>query len=46
MLARKLAIANRNIRTDLFEVTNLPHLGKKHDGYGVPGTVSNEVAYY
>lgn len=46
MLAHKLAKANRNTRTDLFEVTNLPHLGKKHDAYGVPRTVSNEVTYY
>jgi hypothetical protein len=45
MLARKLAIANRKIRTDLFEVTNLP-LGKEHDAYGAPRTVTNEVTCY
>jgi glutaredoxin-like protein len=41
--AHRFAIANPNIRSDMVEVTEFPHLVQKYDVQGVPNTIINEA---
>ena len=42
-LAHSLAIANENIRADMVESIEFPHLANKYRVQGVPRTVINET---
>ncbi len=41
MLTHKFAIENPNIRADMVEITEFPHIANKYSVYGVPKTVIN-----
>jgi predicted DsbA family dithiol-disulfide isomerase len=45
VLAHKLAMASDQIRADMVEATEFPHLANKYQVYGVPRTVINEVIH-
>lgn len=42
ILANKVALENRNIKTNVIEVIEFPELGEKYNVFGVPKTVINE----
>ena len=42
-LAHKLAIASDNVRADMVEAIEFPHLSVKYNVQGVPRTVINET---
>lgn len=42
LLAQQCAMENENIRADIIEVTEFPHLGQKYEVMGVPKIVINE----
>lgn len=42
ILANKVALENKNIKTDIIEVIEFPELGEKYNVFGVPKTVINE----
>ncbi|HHX44661.1 MAG TPA: glutaredoxin [Chloroflexi bacterium] len=44
-LAHKLAIANENVRADMVEAIEFPHLANRYSVYGVPRTVINEETH-
>lgn len=44
-LAHKLAIENDNIRADMVEAIEFPHLSNKYHVHGVPRTVINETVH-
>ena len=41
MLTHKFAIENPNIRADMVEITEFPHIANRYSVYGVPKTVIN-----
>lgn len=42
LTAHRFAIANQNVKADMIELTEFPHLGVKYDVKGVPKIVINE----
>ncbi len=42
ILAGKVALENKNIKTNIIEVIEFPELGEKYNVFGVPKTVINE----
>ncbi|MEO0231838.1 MAG: thioredoxin family protein [candidate division WOR-3 bacterium] len=42
VLANKVALENKNIKTNVIEVIEFPELGEKYNVFGVPKTVINE----
>lgn len=45
MLAHAMAIASDNVRADMVEATEFPHLSMKYNVMGVPRTVINEETF-
>jgi len=45
ILAHKLAIENENIKGDMVEATEFPHLSQKYNVMGVPRSVINETTH-
>ncbi len=45
LLANKLAIASPQVRADMVEASEFPHLANRYEVYGVPRTVINEVIH-
>lgn len=45
VMAHALAIASPNVRADMVEATEFPHLSMKYNVMGVPRTVINEVEF-
>lgn len=44
-LAHRLAIASENVRADMVEAIEFPHLANRYSVYGVPRTVINEETH-
>jgi predicted DsbA family dithiol-disulfide isomerase len=45
VLAHKLALLSENVRADMIEAIEFPHLANKHAVMGVPKSVINETYY-
>ncbi len=45
-LGHALAYANDNIRADMVEATEFPHLSHKYDVCGVPRVINNETYHF
>ena len=45
VLAHAMAIASDNVRADMVEATEFPHLSMKYNVMGVPRTVINEETF-